>query len=115
VAHLERSAKKMIAVPIKIVRFADESQPGWVECEFSDATGRRHAFLEKIPVVTREELRRDSAYPRDGIVACEVVTTWIDQEGRSLTKIDTSRPWGVESKEGLAEFVVLSATLRSVD
>ncbi len=105
----------MIAVAIKIVRFADESQPGWVECELSDAAGHRHGFLEKIPVVSREELWRESGYPRDGVIACEVVSKWVDEGGRSLAKIDTSRPWSIESKEGVTEFVVRSESLRTVD
>lgn len=105
----------MTAVTIKIVRFADESQPGWVECELSDATGRRHAFLEKIPVVSREELRRESDYPCDGVIACKVVSTWIDAGGHSLTKIDTSHPWSIESKDGVTEFVVRSESLRTLD
>jgi hypothetical protein len=104
----------MIAVPIKIVRFADESQPGWVECELSDATGRCHAFLEKIPVVTSEELWCDSPYPREGVIACEVVSTWTDEEGRALAKIDTSRPWAIESREGATQFVVRSEVLRTL-
>jgi hypothetical protein len=106
---------KMIAVAIKIVRFADESQPGWVECELSDAAGRRHTFIEKIPVVSREKLWRESGYPRDGIIACEVVSTWIDEGGRPLAKIDISRPWSIESKDGVTEFVILSESLRALD
>ena len=105
----------MLGIPIKIIRFADESQPGWVECELSDASGRRHAFLEKIPVVTTEELWIESSYPRDGVVACEVVSTWLDKEGRLLAKIDTSRPWAIESKEGASEFVVCFNLLRTLE
>jgi hypothetical protein len=105
----------MTAVAITIVRFADESQPGWVECELSDAAGRCHTFLEKIPVVSREELWRESGYPRDGVIACEVVSTWVDAAGRSLAKIDTSHPWSIESKDGATEFVVCSESLRTLD
>eukprot|EP00456_Euglypha_rotunda_P051599 TRINITY_DN41660_c0_g1_i1.p3 TRINITY_DN41660_c0_g1~~TRINITY_DN41660_c0_g1_i1.p3 ORF type:complete len:106 (-),score=17.72 TRINITY_DN41660_c0_g1_i1:119-436(-) len=105
----------MTAVAIQIVRCADESQPGWVECELSDAAGHRHAFLEKIPVVSREKLWRESDYPRDGVIACTVVSRWVDAGGRALAKIDTSRPWGVESKDGTTEFVVGAESLRVLD
>ena len=105
----------MTAVAIKIVRFADESQPGWVECELSDAAGQRHAFHEKIPVVSREDLRCESSYPRDGVIACKVVSAWVDERGRSLAKIDTSHPWGVESKDGVTEFVAGAESLRTLD
>src|SRR5215212_1531471 len=105
----------MIALPVTISRFADDDQPGWVECELSDAFGRRHVFIEKIPVVTEEEVWRDSSYPRGGMFACEVISSWVDEKGRSLSKIDTSRPWGIESKDGQAEFVVLTEALQTID
>jgi hypothetical protein len=105
----------MTAVPITIVRFADADQPGWVECELSDVFGRRHGFIEKIPVVTKEEIGSDSAYPRQGLLACEVLTAWRDQDGRLLSRIDTSHPWGIASNNGLSEFVVPSEVLLTVD
>jgi hypothetical protein len=105
----------MTAVPVTIVRFSDAHQPGWVECELSDVFGRRHGFIEKIPVVTKEEIGSDSTYPRQGVFACEVLTTWLNQEGRRLSRIDMSRPWGIESKDGHSEFVVPSDALVSID
>jgi hypothetical protein len=35
-----------------IVRFVDQHFPGWVECEFIDAEGRRHTVRDKVPVFT---------------------------------------------------------------
>ncbi|MDI1443615.1 hypothetical protein [Polyangium sp. 6x1] len=47
-----------MGVEVQIVRFADDAQPGWVECHLLDAHGRRWAFLEKVPVVTTARLDR---------------------------------------------------------
>jgi hypothetical protein len=105
----------MHLVDVTIVRFADAHQPGWIECELTDAHGRRHSFLEKIPVVTPEYLDAESIYPRKGEIACEVVSTGIDSEGRAVATIDTSRPCGIESKEGASEFVVLADALRKAE
>lgn len=96
---------------VQIIRFVDDYQPGWVACEFVDAEGRRHQIVEKVPVVSSDYLDADSAYPRDGQVACEVMGCWTDAGGRELVRVTTARPWGIESSEGLAEFVLLASQL----
>lgn len=98
---------------VQILRFVDEKFPGWVECKFVDATGRPHSFIEKIPIVTNEDLDADSGYPQPGIVGCEIVKQFQDDKGRRLVCITTSRPWSIETAEGLSEFTV-SADLISV-
>ena len=91
---------------VQIVRFVDESQPGWVEVEFTDAEGRRHTFVDKAPIFTSEFLWVDSSYPKPGEMQCEVLARWRDANGRELARIRT-----LESAEGLSEFVVLSEQL----
>ena len=54
----------MTCLRVDIVGFADESFPGFVHCDFIDAKGNRHRVLEKIPVVTTENLWNDSTYPQ---------------------------------------------------
>ena len=60
----------------------DSHQPGWVECEFVDAEGRRHLIIEKVPVVTAEDLDADSEYPKSGTVRCEIVKRYA-KKGRN--------------------------------
>ena len=84
----------------------DGSQPGWVACEFKDAQGRRHTIVDKVPAFTSENLRADSAYPRPGILPCEVLSRWRDTSGRDLVRISTANPLGDESAEGLSVFEV---------
>ncbi len=88
---------------VQIVRFVDESFPGWVECQFTDAAGRVHTLVEKYPIVTAETLDADSHYPQPGEVQCEVLNRSQDARGRKLVRI--SMP-GIETTEGLSEFVV---------
>ena len=101
----------MLIVHVDILKFVDESNPGWVECQLIDAMGQAHTFIEKVPVVTEEDLWHDSVYPRAGIMGCEVVRRWQDDQGRALCEINTSRPWDIESKDGGTSFVVLAAQL----
>jgi len=63
----------MTCLRVDIVGFVDESFPGFVRCAFADANGNRHAFIEKIPVVTAQNLWRDSIYPQQGTVSCDKV------------------------------------------
>ena len=105
----------MNAIRISITAFVDDGFPGWVECEMIDANGVLHQFVEKVPVVSNEDLRHDSTYPRNGIIACAVNSKWTDDLGRDLSRIDTSHPWGVESKAGSTDFVVLSKSLQSTE
>src|SRR4051812_9403378 len=96
---------------IRIVRFVDKSQPGWVAAEFSDAQGTLHTIIDKVPVIAMTELWLDSTYPQPGIVACEILNRTQDDQGRSVARIAIAEPWGLESVNGETEFVVLKSQL----
>jgi hypothetical protein len=99
------------AIKISITSFIDDHQPGFVECKFHDAFGKEHVVQEKVPIVTDKDLDADSEYPQDGFIACEIVKEWNDAKGRKIFTIDTSKPWGVDTIEGLTEFEVLEEQL----
>jgi hypothetical protein len=93
---------------VQIMRFVDDSFPGWVACEFLDAEGRRHELVDKYPIVSNEVLEPDSKYPQPGSAQCKVLSRSQDSGGRDLARI---RLLVAESTEGLSEFVVLSTQL----
>src|SRR5262245_4564730 len=101
----------MVGVKVTIVRYVRDDQPGWVECELFDAHGRRWVFVEKVPIVTADDLDATSAYPQPGFVAGEIVGRSQDASGCALIQIDLERPWGVESVEGETRFEVLPSSL----
>ncbi len=90
----------MPAVPIQIVRFLSEDQPGFVEGELLDAFGKIHRFQDKVPVIAEGDLWHDTSYPQPGMLACEVIQRWTDVDGRDLARIDTERPYDIESTDG---------------
>jgi hypothetical protein len=94
---------------VEIVRFVDDHFPGFVECVLCDASGFTHRFVEKAPVITPESLDGASHYPRPGAFACVVDEAWTDSRGRSLVRVRTDEPWGIESTAGQACFVVLAS------
>jgi len=96
---------------VEIVRYVSDDQPGWVACEFSDAEGRQHTIVDKVPVLSSEMLDASSQYPRPGFVGCKVLKEWRDVNGRDLARLSTETPCWIESTEGLTEFVVLPRQL----
>src|SRR5215475_9487773 len=103
----------MLGVRVKISRYVDASQPGWVECGLLDASGDEHVFVEKVPVVTQADLDSASRYPQSGVIACIVQDRGISRsdDGRRLVHIDTQTPWGVQSLAGESRFDVFSEQL----
>jgi hypothetical protein len=95
----------MVGVQVQIVRYADDSNPGWVECRLSDAHGREWLFVEKAPIVTDVGLTAASKYPQPGIIDCQVVGRR-QADRREVVAIDTERPWHVEATTGETRFEV---------
>ncbi len=77
----------MTYLRVEIVGFADESFPSFVHCAFTDAMANRYTFLEKIPVVTTQNLWSDSTYPQPGMMPCETVECMHDADGRALARV----------------------------
>jgi hypothetical protein len=96
---------------VQIVRFVDDRFPGWVACEFVDANSLRHVLIDKVPIFTDELLGPTSSYPQLGCAPCEVLARWQDTQGRELVRVTLARPVGMESTEGLSEFVVTTTQL----
>src|SRR5688572_22766009 len=99
----------MPRIAVAIVRFMDEHQPGFVECEFNDAHGQLHVVVEKVLVVSTEDLRSNSPYPCAGGIECTVESEYEDHAGRSLVAVSTELPWHIESRTGQTSFELLSS------
>ena len=102
----------MLGIKVTIIRYiSNEPQPGIVECQLEDAHGRRWSFVEKTARVSSEHLDAQTTYPQRGVVAGEVIHRSIDAAGREVIRINTERPWHVESVEGVTQFEVLPESL----
>jgi hypothetical protein len=99
------------AIKVKITRFVCEDQPGFVAFEFADANGRQWQFIEKAPIVSVEDLTRTTKYPKQGFLDVEVIGRRTNSENRDIVHVDTSKPWGVDSVEGVNKFEVLEDSL----
>lgn len=102
----------MLGLKVAIMRYiSDEPQPGIVECHLEDAHGRRWSFVEKTAIVSTQNLDAQAAYPQDGVVACQMIKRSLDGTGREVIRVDTERPWHIESIEGETQFDVLPESL----
>ena len=91
----------MFAIKAKITKGIDDlGYPPFVECEFVDAHGNIHAFNDKVVIFTTENLDKNSSYPTDGIVGCEII-----EREHSIIKVDTELPWHIESISGKRLFM----------
>jgi hypothetical protein len=102
---------KIQKLSVRIVRFVDNHQPGWVACEFVDAANRSHTFEDKAPIFTSEYIDKETKLPLPGAIQCEVLSHLSDSSGRELVRVSTARPLDINSTDGLSEFVVLSTQL----
>jgi hypothetical protein len=105
----------MQAVKVTIRRFVDAAFPGWVECGLVDAWGRVWTFVEKVPVVTSEDLDASNDYPQPAVIACQILARRHDSRGREVVTIDTQTPWHVEATTGEVRFDVLPEQLAELD
>ena len=76
-----------------------------------DARGATWTFVDKVPVLSAGELSEGSEYPRPATIECEVVAEPSGAQAAGLVTIDTSRPWGIEAKDGTSLFVVRQSQL----
>ena len=101
----------MKAIKINIKRLIETGYPGYAECSFYDASYNEHIVHEKIPIVTDKDLDENSKYPQEGIIACEVINEWKDITGKLIFTVNTEKPWGVNTIEGLTKFDLLEEQL----
>ncbi|MFJ3221580.1 hypothetical protein ACIPLC_37410 [Kitasatospora sp. NPDC086801] len=84
----------------------DETWPGVVEVQFTDAAGRRWSLVDKAPIfAAADELGPDSVFPVEVTVACVVAEGHGLSEGSRVVTISTS-PHGVTTLDGREEFTV---------
>ncbi|MET8176679.1 hypothetical protein [Streptomyces clavifer] len=85
----------------------DDTFPGWIEVQFSDARGKRWSLVDKAPVFgTAEDLGPRSDYPLAVSVGCVVVkTATVDLEDVSTSV------HGITALNGEDEFSVRRSQL----
>ena|SRR5215475_6290587 len=98
----------MTGISVQITKYiSDDPQPGIVECQLVDVYGNEWVFQEKTAIVSLGALDADTDYPQPGFIACEIIKQWQDVDGREIVSVNTEKPWGVETLDGVSRFDVL--------
>lgn len=100
-----------LGLKIKIIEFADDNQPGFVNCTFTDAFGQEYKIFEKVPVVTDEYLNESSDYPKEGIISCVILDQNLNEVGVDIVKINITEPLKVSTVDDQTVFFVLRSQL----
>jgi hypothetical protein len=98
-------------VRAEITRWVSDDQPGFVECGFADRFGRNWSVVDKVPVLSRANLRSDSPYPQPGFIACQIISRDHDESGRETVEMTTDAPWHIEATDGTTRFEFLTQQL----
>ena len=103
IAFLEEQSEpaNTAGVLARATRYCDNHQPGWVECVLPSVDGALHYFVEKVPVVTTDELDETTQFPQPVVLACEILS----RDDGQIT-IDTARPCDIQSTLGSYRFTV---------
>jgi hypothetical protein len=86
---------------VDIIKYTNENFPGWVRCKLIDAFGKVHYFNEKVPVVSFEDITKNTILPKTGYISGEIIN-----EKGDIIFISTDKPYGIESEEGINKFYV---------
>ncbi len=105
----------MLYVKVLLNRIVDESQPGWVECSLIDAEGEEWLFVEKVPVVSNQELDANSDFPQQGYIACTFLGERAGNDGSHIVQISTEEPSGIQATTGQYQFEVHAGQLVQTD
>jgi GNAT superfamily N-acetyltransferase len=107
-----RDWPRQAAVWLEVVRYVDDSFPGFVECRLVDAAGVTWTFIEKVPVITLVGLDAESRYPQLIAVACNVVDQRRQCDGTVILAVDTASPDGLASTSGEHRFEVFAEQIQ---
>ena len=102
----------MPEVIVQIVEFLSSDQPGFVAATLTDIDGVVHTFHDKVPVFTVAPIDAGTQLPVSGLLDCTVLETF-SRDGRELVRIDTEKPFDVESTTGSYRFLVAADRLTS--
>ena len=102
----------MKAIKVEITNIVMYYQPDFYECRFLDARGNMHIVVEKLPVISM--LDQVDQLPADGVLGCEILSSETDQDGRTIFRVTTEKPWYIESITGTMVFEVWEEQLTDI-
>jgi hypothetical protein len=97
---------------VAICWVCDEPWPGLIEVVLTDALGQRWPFVDKCAVFSREWFSAATSYPVVVEIACQELSSYLDDNGEELVVISTETPLEIESTDGQMQFTVFRHQVR---
>jgi hypothetical protein len=94
---------------IDIVEYTQNDFPGWVRCKLIDSMGKEHYFNEKVPIVSVENINKNTTFPQKGYIRGEIIEVVNKKHG--IIAFGTLKPDGVESENGNNLFLVYESQI----
>jgi hypothetical protein len=96
----------MAEVRVQIVEFIPGDYPAFLIVELTDAFGVVHRFRDKVAIFGCEvDVDETTPLPIPGTFDCIIVERF-QSHGRELVRIDTEKPFDIQSLAGGYEFIV---------
>jgi hypothetical protein len=73
----------------RATRWEDDAFPGWIEVTLTDAAGREHRMVDKVPIFTTLDIRSDSAFPTELWIAADTTNVVGDVVTATLKAVET--------------------------
>ena len=73
---------------------------------FTDIHGKQWFIEEKAPIVTEENIDKDTLYPVNGIIAGQIEKSYLNDKNQEIVAINTDIPWAIASEDGTTLFEV---------
>lgn len=97
----------MVKCKVKIIEVFDfDYYPGWCRAVLTDANGKEHVLVDKLPVIGLD-IEEISEIPLEKYIRAELVNDY-----GNTVEIDTAIPDGIETENGETHFVVLKECIR---
>ena len=92
-------------IKIMITRFVDFHQPDIIEFSFTDYKNQIHKFIDKIPIITNQELDENSEYPIEECILIDILNKE-DENEEVLYSFRFKESYGLESTNGESIFKI---------
>lgn len=85
--------------------------PPTVNCSITNYEGEKSYFIEKYVMVTSKDIDKNTLFPYEESIPCEMIRKWVDENGMPLVEINTEEPHGLVSTNGITNFILNESSI----
>ena len=85
------------------------------KCRFHDYFGKGWIIIEKVPVVSKDDINENSRMPATVYIGGTVKKELSGKEGSKYLLFSTKKPWDIESVDCVSEFFLRNDQLIEIE